>query len=107
MEKPTASDSGTNSSRAAPCMKNDGKNTARMQSMASRRGTAVSALPSRTARAMLRRVLDLRVDVLDLDGRLVHQDADRQGQAAQRHQVERLAGQPQGRPPRPAGPAGC
>ena len=50
--KPTASDSGTNSARAAPSMKNDGRNTARMHSMASSRGTAVSALPSRTARAM-------------------------------------------------------
>ena len=38
---------------AAPSMKNDGRNTARMQSMARRRGTAVCALPSRTARAML------------------------------------------------------
>ena len=77
-------------------MKNDGMNTARMHSIASSRGTAVSALPRRTARAIDRRVLHLRVDVLDLDGRLVHQDADRQRQAAQRHQVDRLPGQPQG-----------
>ena len=47
--KPTASDSGTNSAWAAPCMKNDGMNTARMQSIASSRGTAVSMLPCRTA----------------------------------------------------------
>ena len=39
-------------------------------------------------------LLHLVVDVLDLDGRLVHQDADRQRQPAQRHQVDRLAGEP-------------
>ena len=94
--KPTASDSGTNSARAAPCMKNDGMNTARMQSIASSRGTAVSALPRRTARATESVVLHLRVDVLDLDRRLVDQDADGQGQPAERHQVDRLPGQPQG-----------
>ena len=43
--KPTASDSGTKSACAAPCMKNDGMNTARMQSIASSRGTAVSMVP--------------------------------------------------------------
>ena len=51
MAKPTASDSGTNSSRAAPSMKNDGRKTARTQSMASKRGTAVSWLLRRAARA--------------------------------------------------------
>ena len=51
MANPTASDSGTNSARAAPCMKNDGMNTARTQSIASRRGIAVCWLPRRTARA--------------------------------------------------------
>ena len=43
--KPTASESGTNRAWAAPCMKNDGMNTARMQSIASSRGTAVSQVP--------------------------------------------------------------
>ena len=38
-------------------------------------------------------MLHLRVDVLDLDGRLVDQDADRQGKAAQRHDVDRVAGE--------------
>ena len=36
---------------AAPCMKNDGRNTASTQSIASNRGTAVCWLPRRTARA--------------------------------------------------------
>ena len=52
-------------------------------------------------------MLELRVDVLDLDGRLVDQDADRQGQAAQRHQVDRLPGQPQGDDRAQQGEAGC
>ena len=51
MAKPTAIDSGTNSSRAAPSMKNDGRKTARTQSNASNRGTAVSPLLSKAARA--------------------------------------------------------
>ena len=37
------------------------------------------------------------VDVLDGDGGVVHQDAHRQRQAAQGHDVERLAGRPQRR----------
>ena len=96
MEKPTASDSGTNSSRAAPSMKNDGRNTARMHSIASRRGTAVSVVPCQTARAIEPVCSICDVDVLDRDGRLIDEDADRQRQPAQRHQVERLAGHPQG-----------
>ena len=52
MANPTESAIGTNMARVAPVMKNDGVKTARMQSMASRRGTAVSALPSRTAQAI-------------------------------------------------------
>ena len=67
-----------------------------MQSIASSRGTAVSMLPCRTASATERCPFHLVVDVLDLDGRLVDQDADGQGQAAQRHQVDRLAGEPEG-----------
>ena len=51
MAKPTASESRTNSARAAPCMKNEGMNTAMTQSIASRRGTAVCWLPRRTDRA--------------------------------------------------------
>ena len=49
--KPTASESGTNSARPAPCMKNDGMKTARTQSIARSRGTAVCWLPRRTDRA--------------------------------------------------------
>ena len=51
MAKPTASASGTNSALAAPIMKKAGMKTARMQSMASRRGSVVSRVPSSAARA--------------------------------------------------------
>ena len=37
----------------------------------------------------------LDVDVLDLDGGLVHENADRQGQATQRHQIDRMPADPQ------------
>ena len=94
--KPTASESGTNRAWAAPCMKNDGMKTARMQSIARSRGTAVSRFPWRTARGTVAVCSILRVDVLDLDGRLVDEDADGQGQPAERHQVDRLAGEPEG-----------
>ncbi len=95
MANPTASESGTKSACAAPCMKNDGRNTARMHSIASSRGTAVSMFPCRTAEAIDARVLHLVVDVLDLDGRLVDQDADGKRQSAQSHEVDRLAGEPE------------
>ena len=42
MEKPTAKDSGTNRFCAAPVMKKAGVNTARMHSIAMKRGTVVS-----------------------------------------------------------------
>ncbi len=51
MEKPTASDSGTNNDRTGSTMMNAGMNTDRMHSMASSRATAVSLLPRSTARA--------------------------------------------------------
>ncbi len=49
---PTASDKGTNIDRTAPCMKNEEMNTARIQTIAKSRGTAVWAFPSRTALAI-------------------------------------------------------
>ena len=52
IENPTASDKGTNIDRTAPCMKNEEMNTARMQTIAKSRGTAVWAFPSRTALAI-------------------------------------------------------
>ncbi len=54
IEKPTAKASGTNRLCAAPVMKKAGMNTARMQSMATKRGSVVSAVASLAARARLR-----------------------------------------------------
>ena len=63
--------------------------------MARSRGTAVSVMPRHTASATELRAAHLNVDVLDRDRRLIHQNADRQRQAAERHQVDRLAGEPE------------
>jgi hypothetical protein len=54
IEKPTANASGTNRLCAAPVMKKAGINTATMQSMATNRGSVVSAVASLAARARLR-----------------------------------------------------
>ncbi len=52
MEKATASDSGTKSCRLTPIMKKEGRNTARMQNIESRRAMAVRLHASTTARAL-------------------------------------------------------
>jgi hypothetical protein len=63
----------------------------------------VSVVPRHTASETLPGSLQLRVDVLDGDRGLVHQDADRQGQPAQRHQVQRQSARPQGQKGREQG----
>src|SRR5258708_37016319 len=50
IEKPTANASGTNKLWAAPVMKEPGMNTARIQSIAMKRGTVVSREATRAAR---------------------------------------------------------
>ena len=52
MAKPTARAKGTNRPRAAPSIRNEGKNTARMHNMARRMGTIVSDVPFFTAWAI-------------------------------------------------------
>ena len=49
MANPIARDNGIKSARVAPCMKNEGTNTASRHSMATRRGRLTSHAPSRTA----------------------------------------------------------
>ncbi len=95
IENATASDSGTKSCRLTPTMKNDGTNTARMQNIESRRAIAVRLHASTTARARETPGQHLRVNVLDLHRRLIHQHAHRQRQPAQRHDVDGLPGGPQ------------
>jgi glucose-6-phosphate isomerase len=53
IENPTAMASGTNRLCVAPVMKKAGMNTARMQSIATNRGSVVSAVASLAARARL------------------------------------------------------
>ena len=57
-------------------------------------GDGCFPIPQTNGAGDARRVLELRVNVLHFDGRLIDQNADRQGQPAQRHHVERLARQP-------------
>ena len=93
--KPTASESGTNSDRDTPVMKNDGTNTATTDNMASSRGTTTSPLASSTARATRCAARQVGVDVLDRHRGLIDEDADGQRQAAERHDVDRLTRAPQ------------
>ena len=76
-------------------MKNDGTKTARMQNIESRRAMAVRVQASTTARARETPGSMLGVDVLDLDGGFVHQDADGERESAERHDVDGLPGGPQ------------
>ena len=61
-----------------------------IDSVATNAGVATSAAPSRMACAQRLAHVHMAVVVLDLDRRVVHQNADRQRQPAQRHHVERL-----------------
>ena len=54
MLKPTASESGRNSARAAPSMKSEGRKTAMTHAMAKKRGKAVARMALRTAVATAR-----------------------------------------------------
>ena len=54
-------------------------------------GTAICAAPSRIAWRIALPSSRLRFDVFDFDRRVVDQDADRQRQAAERHDVDGLA----------------
>ena len=83
-----------------------GKNTMQMVSVAASAGTATWCAPSRIATVSGFPGEPVAVDVLDLDRRVVDQHADRQRQAAQRHQVQRLAGQEEADDRRPASAIG-
>ena len=87
----TASAIGTNRKRATPSRKNIGTNTMQMQSSETKAGVTICAAPSRIAVLDVLALLEMPVDVLDRHRRVVDQDADRERQAAERHDVERLA----------------
>ena len=64
-----------------------------MHSVETNAGTAICCAPSRMARTMGLPSAEIAVDVFDLDRGVVHQDADRQRQSAQRHHVDGFAQQ--------------
>ena len=87
----TASAIGTNRKRATPDRKNIGTNTMQMHSVETNAGTPISPAPTMIASLERRADVQVALDVLDRDDRLVDQDADREREPAERHQVERLA----------------
>ena len=64
-----------------------------MHSVETSAGTAICAAPSRIACVQVVPFFEIALDVLDGDGGVVHQDADGQRQAAERHDVDGLAEQ--------------
>ncbi len=90
MANTTASASGTNRNFATPVRKNIGTNTMQMQSVETKAGTAICCAPSRMARNGFLALREVAVDVFDFHGGVVHQDADRQRQPAERHDVDGL-----------------
>ena len=87
----TASAIGTNRKRATPSRKNIGTNTMQMQSSDTKAGVTICRAPSMIAVSTGLALLEVPVDVLDGDGGVVDQDADGERQAAQGHDVQRLA----------------
>ena len=87
----TASAMGTNRKRATPSRKNIGTNTMQMHSSDTNAGVddLRGAVQDRGLDVLA--LLEMPVDVLDRHGRVVDEDADREREAAERHDVERLA----------------
>ena len=91
MAKMTASASGTNRNFATPVRKNIGTNTMQMQSVETNAGTAICCAPSRMACRISLPIAKVALDVFDFHRRVIDQNADRERQAAQRHDVDGLA----------------
>ena len=88
----TDSDSGEKRYLAVPCSRNTGTKTMQMASVESSVGMPISAAPSMIAGLQLLLAhAQMPFDVFDHHGGVVHQDAHRQGESAERHRVERLA----------------
>ena len=62
-----------------------------MHSVETNAGTAICSRAVEDRRLELLARAEMPVDVLDRDGRVVDQDADREREAAERHDVDRLA----------------
>ncbi len=67
-----------------------GTKTMQMARVETSAGVAICAAPSRMACSISFPDFEVAVDVLDLHGRIVHQNADGQRQAAQGHDVDGL-----------------
>ena len=91
MAKTTASASGTKRYFATPPRKNIGTKTMQMDKGGDEGGNRDLRGAVEDGLLDLLALLEIAVDVLDFDGGVVHQDADRQRQAAQRHDVDGLA----------------
>ena len=87
----TASAIGTNRKRATPSRKNIGTNTMQMHSSETNAGVTICCGAVHDRGLDLLALLQVPVDVLDRDRRVVDQDADGEREAAERHDVERLA----------------
>ena len=77
----------------APVSSTTGKNTMQMARVATIAGTAIWLAPSRIATVMRLVHVEIAVDVFDFDRGVIDQHADGEGQAAQRHDVDGVAGQ--------------
>ena len=86
----TASASGTNRYFATPLRKNIGRNTMQMQSVETSAGTAICARAFENRRVRSLPFFEVAFDVLDGHRRVVHENAHRQRQAAERHDVDGL-----------------
>ena len=93
----TAIASGVNRYRAVPVSSSTGTNTMQIDSVETNVGTAICDAPSSTALHQRLPHRQIAMRILDLHRRIVHQDADRQRQPAQRHHVDGLAQQAQDR----------
>ncbi len=87
----TLSAMGTNRNRAMPSRKNIGTKTMQMHSNDTKAGTTICEAPSMIAVSTGLPLFQMIVDALDGHGRFVDQYADGQSEAAQRHDIERLA----------------
>jgi hypothetical protein len=90
-EKPTASAIGVKRYFAAPSRKTTETKTIVIDRVADERrhGDLLSAVEDRADQRLP--LSQVPVDVLDLDGRVVHQDADREREASEGHDVDGLS----------------
>ena len=77
----TASAMGANRKPEMPGRKNIGTKTMQMHSSETKAGATICCAPSRMALLDVLALFQVPVDVLDGDGRVVHQNAHRQRQA--------------------------